>query len=839
MVKLKIKNINYFNMKTIFIFLLFVGSGLVCNAQATFNSLTSGLWSTAATWTMTAGSDVNGIPDADDDVVILTTHTVTLNSSISYAKTLQIDNGAVFKGNSKKLGMKGDFTNNGAVQSTLYLYMQTSNATFSSSTTYTAAGQWYVQARCTLAVGTVINKTNGISIQNNNVGIVNMGSVTLKNTGGTNVSGSIACANSTNFWKNEAGSFLSIQANTSNLVPSKFTCSAATNTVTYAGTNPNIINTSFYDLNLTGTAARTLTTNLTVLNNLTISGGSLSSNATNNIKVGGALSCNGILSLGATDTLTFNGTTATTQVVSGSAVNSYANLVIDNTGGAGVQFNTNTNVTQDLFMRSGNCNGNNHLILVSDASTTARIATITNTAGVSFSGNTIVQKFINTMPAQYYDLSSPVSNTNVMDWDDEMYISGVGNYDGIGGPAGVDGASFNLAPTMHTYDEPSNTYVPLTATNTALQAGTGYNLLLADDPSITQWNTKTIDSKGTPNFGDITLAGLTYNVNQGGPDQPGGDGWQLVGNPYASHIDYTLVSKTRMTNNIYFTDNGNYSDYIATMGTTILAPYQGFYVETNPTALPKSITFTESCKVEGNYTTEFYRKKQNDIKLIVHSSVVPFNHEVSVNFDDNATLGYDLNLDASYRKFPKAIAPAIYLIDNETQKKMIRNTINNASYEVTMPLGIFTPKAGVYYVDVNVLNAVDYTTIWIENTKTGVKYDYTASVAFNGEELGTNNDFVLKMNKKKDASVASSISESNVMIFSTENTINLKSVNKDETVKEVSVYDMTGKILIKQSNLSVNTSSITKINISELPAGLYIVNTIDELGKVTNKKIIK
>ena len=133
---------------------------------------------------------------------------------------------------------------------------------------------------------------------------------------------------------------------------------------------------------------------------------------------------------------------------------------------------------------------------------------------------------------------------------------------------------------------------------------------------------------------------------------------------------------------------------------------------------------------------------------------------------------------------------------------------------------------------------MDYN-IWIENTKTGVKYDYTASVAFTGEELGTNNDFVLKMNKKKDSSVTSSISESNVMIFSTENTINLKSVNKDETVKEVSVYDMTGKILIKQSNLSVNTSGITKINISDLPAGLYIVNAIDEQGKVTNKKIIK
>jgi len=826
-------------MKTFFTFLFAVFFCFAINAQATFNSLTSGKWSVATTWTMTAGSDADGIPDANDDVVILSPHTVTLSVTQSYAKTLLISSGSTLHGNNKRLGMKGNFTNSGSITSTLYLYMQATGATLSSTTTYTTPGQWYIQARCTVAVGTVVNKINGISIQNTNSGVVNYGSVTLKNAGATNTSGSIACGNGTNFWKNMAGSSLSIQSNPTNLSATKFTCSTPANLVTYAGSNPNIINTSYYNLTLTGTGVRTLTTNLTVLNDLTITAGSLSSNATNNVKVGGNLACNGTLSLGTTDTLTFNGTSATTQVVSGTAVNSYPNMVIKNTGGAGVQFNTNTYVTQDLFMRSGNCNGNNHLILKSDINSTARIAAITNTTGVSFSGATIIQQFINTMPGQYYDLSSPASDATVNDWDNEIYISGIGAYDGIGGPAGVDGVVFNGDSTMHTYDEVANAFYAVTGSGTALVPGTGYQLLLADDPGITQWNAKVLDTRGKPNFGTLTLSGLTYNANQGGPLMPGGDGWHLIGNPYASHIDYGLVTKTRMLNNIYYTDNGNYSLW---PNGTIIPPYQGFYVETQHNALAHSLTFTEACKVAGNYTTEFYRTKSNyDIKLMISSPVAAYHHENIINFDSQASANYDEAFDATYRKFPNPIAPAIFMMDESIGRNMIRNVVNSKEEELTIPIGIFTPKEGTYYIDLSVLNSDTYTEVWIENTKTGVKYENSSSVAIVGTNLGTNTDYVLKMGKrnKPNAGISLNNVESTLLVFTTENALNLKSTSSDRTLKEVSIYDMTGKLMLKQSNVLVNTDNVSKIDISALTMGVYIVNTIDENGKTLNKKIIK
>jgi hypothetical protein len=64
---------------TLFLAVFFMPFQLL--AAAKFDCAQSGLWSSTTTWTITSGSDADGIPDADDDVTI-TQKTVTLNSDI-------------------------------------------------------------------------------------------------------------------------------------------------------------------------------------------------------------------------------------------------------------------------------------------------------------------------------------------------------------------------------------------------------------------------------------------------------------------------------------------------------------------------------------------------------------------------------------------------------------------------------------------------------------------------------------------------------------------------------------------------------------------------------------
>lgn len=832
-------------MKSLFTIFFIFSIVLVSHATVFTSNVSGASWSTASTWAKTGTVDADGIPDSDDTVIIANTYNIRLTASIAYCKVLTINAGGTLTGNSKKLFMYGNFTNNGSVLGVLNFYAIADHMVFSSSTPYTNSGDIWIQRTCTIAAGTVINKIGSITIQTNNRGVVNLGSVTLANSG--SLLGTVRFSNSGNFWKNDAGSFLKVSSDiTKPYSNNLLTCTSSANTVEYAGTCSNIFYTTYNNLNITSSTSKTLTASFTVNGNLLLSGATNIITANANISVGGNFTNNASINfISNSKKISFVGSSATTQIISGTTNTQFYDLEVNNTGGAGIIFNSNQTITHDLIMVKGNCNSNNRLILKSDASSTARIASITTPTNVSFSGNMIMQKYYPGTSAVgyttfYHDLSSPAQSSTVSDWDNELYISGIGPYDGIGGPAGVDGDVYNGQASMNTYATSTNSFVSVTGSGTILTPGKGYNLLLLDDMDAQTgtgtWYSKTIDTRGVPNFGNVSIP-----VTRGGA----GVGWNLVGNPYASPISFSAgismtAPATFSTNFIYFYENGNYAAY--TRSTTVIPPHQGFWIirnnnGTNPTT---NLTFTEASKV-ANYTTAYHRLASNyDIKLTLFSSAVGFYHQNDINFDNNASVNFDDDFDAVYKESPHRIAPAIYMIDTKNDVSMINNSIDSKLDEVTIPLGIFTPKAAVYNIDASVLNMDSYNYIWLENVKTGKKYDLNNSVAVEGTEMGTNNDYVLRLSKtKQNSSVSEAILETDLLIFSTENTINLKSSNSDHLIKELLVYDMTGKLMLSQVDVNVVAGNISKIDVSVLASGIYIVKLIDEHGRATSKKLVK
>jgi len=813
-------------MKTFFTFLILFIATTSIKATVFTSNVATGTWSVSSTWLITGPVDADGIPDFTDTVIILNGHTVKFTKANNDCKMLTIDNGGVLNANNKNLRIKGNFTNFGTIINNIQVYAQ-ATMTLSCASSFTNTGNIFVQiGTLTIAAGTTISRQGAIIIQNSASKVINRGTVTLFNTG--TYLGNVRFYSNNTSWTNASGSSLSMNGNLqAGTTTHTFDCSAASNTVTYAGSCNVIDNTTFNTLRLTSNTTKNLSSSLVVTGDFFMSGGGnvLNTNG-NNMTVGGNFGANCIINFTPGDKVILNG--SGTQTISGAPNTQFYDLEVNNTGG-GIVFTSTKTITNDLIMIKGNCNsGTNRLVLASDASNTARIAEITNPLDISFSGSMVIQKFIDNMPYNYYDLSSPVQSTTVNDWDNEIFISGIGAYDNIGGPAGVDGDVFNGVQSMNTYDETSNTFSGVTGSSTTLDVGKGYQLILADNS--TSWFAKTLDTRGVPNYGDVAINGLTYTSGSG-------EGWHLVGNPYACHIDYSLVSKTRMTPNIYYTAGGN---YFAWPNGTSIPPHQGFYVETNTSSLAHSITFTEACK-EVNHTTEFYRTKSNyDIKLMISSSSSPYHHENSINFDNNASVKYEEDFDAKYRKFPVAIAPAIYMIDAQSKQNMIKNVIDSKQEEITIPIGIFTPKVGTYYIDASILNKDSYNFVWLENTKTGASYDLNNAIVVEGTDLGTNTDFVLHLSKsKKSSSVSETILEADLLIFSTENAINLKSSTSGHYLKELTVYDMTGKLMLSQYDISVTPENITKIDISELANGIYIVNAIDELGRATSKKLVK
>jgi hypothetical protein len=867
--------------------LFFILIGLNSAHSANFLSKASAVWSSAATWSITAGTDADGIPDADDNVTI-NGQSVNCTTTASF-RTLNITVTGTLVTGTAQLFAYGNINLQGTLNGNPVITYW-SNATFNTNAPYTRTGDWYIRGgNLTIPVGVTIARNSNLIISNG-VSLINNGAVSTKSislsTSGTFVNGPGAAltlsANITGTGTLSAtgtGNTVTYNSNaiTSvyrgsyyNLILNGTSGKLVTNTgspmvvlndfilnaggfnlngnamsvggnwsnnanitivnqglISFNGSGTQTINKTgsgetFKNLSITGTGTTLLNCDISVLQDLTVSSGTLDVGASNfNVTVKGNLVTNSTINCRA-NTFTFDGTTA--QTIGGTAITPFFNVTLNNT--AGITINSGQTLSNALTVTTGNFNANAKFVLLSDASTTARIAPVGT--GGSFSGTMVIRKFISARAEGWHDLSSPVQSTTINDWDNEMYMSGIGVYDGVVGPAGVDGETALDFKSVYTYAEPTAKFVEVTGSSTALTVGKGYEIWFADDQN--SWYAKTIDTRGTPNFGTIQI-----NCSFAGPGSA--KGYNLIGNPYASAITFSACTRTRINANILFLDgSGNVTSY----GSNATIPaHQGFWVIANGSGA--RLTVTEAAK-STDVTTGHYRKIEDyGIKLVFSSPMSPFYNENTINFEPNTTKGFDNDLDAPYIKSPVRSAPAMFMINTENDGQMITNAISGEEEEVILPLGYYTPHEGTYYIQPNILNPAGYNYIWIENTKTGERHDLgTNSMAVPGKEDAVNTDYVLHLSKTAKASVQTQTAFANdLTVFNIENSVNIKANHADHLLSQVSIYDLSGKLITEQSNVGVIAGNTISIDISSLAKGMYIVNVTDQSGNRISKKIVR
>lgn len=800
-------------MKKVLTLLFFVAFAFNKVHAATFSSVSSGTWSAPATWSVT-GVDADSIPDFDDDVTINGGHTVVLTATASLFKTLTIQTTGVLNAAGKQFKAYGNINNQGSITGNPILYI-VKVCTLSSVSQINCSAVYEVST-LNVAAGTTVYAINGINLTNNLSVVNNFGNV---------ISGRIYL-NGTSKWFNQVNSTLILNNGFSASLSSTFDASSNNNTVTYRNASAAIFPGPHFNLILTTANTKSITTTLNVLNDLTINTGNVLNANNFDINIGGNFTNNSTFTITNQATVNFNGSTA--QSIGGTQASTFKNLSLSNN--AGLTVNTNINITDELTINAGNFNSNGRVTLVSDATKTARIAPVVS--GGSLSGNMTIQKYISARVAGYHDISSPVQSTTIMDWDDELYMSGIGPYDGVVGPAGVDGSAAG-APSVFTWDEttcntaPNYGWTAVSGSGTPLVNGSSLEIFIGDDPN--NYNGGTLDTRGVPQFGDQTI-NLSYTASQGAYA-----GTNLVGNPFASAIDYASCPKTNVTSSILILDNsGNYADY----GTNaIIPPHQGFWIYADGPGA--SITFEENAK-SSDLTTTFYRSQQNyGIKLLFSSPSLSYFNENTINFNSNSSEDFDKNLDALYLKSPNKLAPAIYMLTG-SDARLITNTINSEKDNVSIPLAIFTPIDATYYIEPNVLSTDNYTYVWLENTKTGEKYDLNSSVSILGEANKTNYDYVLRLSKASNESeISETAFDNSIIVFATENDVNLKSINTKQYISELSIYDLSGKLVLQEKNITVESGELSKIDISTLTKGVYVVNVVDIFGHEKNQKIIR
>ncbi len=368
-------------------------------------------------------------------------------------------------------------------------------------------------------------------------------------------------------------------------------------------------------------------------------------------------------------TVRFSGTNGTTQNITGNTSAVFNNLTIANasaTPGVIVQNNHSLRGVLNLdpsvtFDPDGPDDVTVFTLLsINDAPTRDAAIGILPT-GAQIAGNVRIQRFMtlegNDGNRIYRYIASPLQNAAVVDIQAEIPVTGT--FTG----ASVCQGCIPWAQSMFAYTESvvtdtnddgvadvSDGFVdfPQNDNKEILLPGKGYALYVRGNLiSSALW-----DVNGLVTQGNVTPVELPVTFTSSGVLS--NDGWNIVGNPYASTIDWNAASgwtKDNMDAGIFITDNGGTTARFATWngvtgtngGSRYIAMGQAFWVKASGAGTP-ALNADENVKVPGIQTT-FFREEAPSNLLRITMTGGAVTDEAVVHFRPDATNDFDSHAD--------------------------------------------------------------------------------------------------------------------------------------------------------------------------------------------------
>lgn len=468
-----------------------------------------------------------------------------------------------------------------------------------------------------------------------------------------------------------------------NTIPSNYTAHSigATSTIEYGGTNQTIaVLNSVQDyghLTVSGSGTE-MNDSIAVRNNLSITAGSLDINEYT-LKIGGSISNSGVFTAG-NGTIELNGAVAQTIPASTFAGNRVGHLTIDNAAGA--TLGGTLDLAGVLLVSNGQLNTDDHLTLLS---TDTQTALIDGRGAGEVLGNVTMQRYLPSGFGYKY-FSSPFQAATVHEFSDDIDL----------------GASF---PTFYRYDEnlASSGWVKYLDTTELLIPLHGYAANLGADSAA-----RTVDITGVVN--NNTISALTlYNHNQ-----PYTLGFNLVGNPYPSPIDWSIPEgwdRTNIDDAVYYFNagtadqyTGTYSSYINGISSDEHAGYvipamQGFFVHVTNGAYPVTGSLSVNNNARINDLQPYFHKPEPTTAPLLRLNAGfaderPVSDPVVVYFDSKAQSFFDKEMDALKIMNSDPLVPNLYVnAPGATTQSICAWPYLKDSTDV-IPLGLRTKQAG-------------------------------------------------------------------------------------------------------------------------------------------------
>lgn len=434
--------------------------------------------------------------------------------------------------------------------------------------------------------------------------------------------------------------------------------------------------------------------------------------------------------------------------------------------------------------------------------------TVNNSYNLDVTGDFLVMSDASGTGSYINNGSNSFGNASI-----ERYYAG-GEWHLISSPIsnGVSGMFTGLYLQNHT--EATNAYTDIVSTTAPLTPMQGFALYNA--------SSSTAVFTGTPNDGAI---GSSSNLSRSGAGY-NDFGWNLIGNPYPSSIDWDAISgwtKNNVDNATYVHVNAStWATYISGVGTNggsqYIAPGQGFFVSVTDNAgvYPEYGTIQMNDDVRVHNATAFYKSEVGNLARL-KISANGYSDETVVWIVEDATTGFDGNWDAHKLFGYQNEAPQIYSHISSNF------SINAIPEPQTITIGVKGLQSGTFTIEATEILDID--DLYLKDEMTGIVTDLSnSSYTFDYNPNIMDERFTLHFNA---LTGVSSLSEHNMGIIGVNNAI---IVTIPEAVNgQMMLYSIAGQLV---QTVNVHQG---KNYLNGLVAGAYIVKVVTDDYVVTRK----
>jgi hypothetical protein len=313
----------------------------------------------------------------------------------------------------------------------------------------------------------------------------------------------------------------------------------------------------------------------------------------------------------------------------------------------------------------------------------------------------------------------------------------------------------------------------------------------------------------------------------------------MLSNPYPSAIDFDGLAGTdnsSLVYNRYWIWDPSANTYIyraaSVGGSQYIQVGQGFFVETKQAG---TFNFTNARRAHSN--DPFRSTMANMLTVNAVGGMEGYKDEMIVRFDEGATSGYDIEIEAKKWASQNNDATQIWAIaeDNTELAIEVLPTESLTSGMTSVPMHFSCGYNTEYTLSFSDMETFESgTEIWLEDKQTGADW-----VSVNDNPDYT---FTATPNDLQDRFVIHFFGPTSVDEFGVENTVDIFSYKQDafvrnntnEILKTVNIYTLAGELL--QSNEPANIK-LNKFWVSN-KVGYYVVRVITDKSVYTQKVFI-